>query len=100
MGKFNDPVPTYCQGVQGLEETPALVNVAQHIWLFTEEGQTVLRRLLWCTQLTSKVEFCPFLPNLFSTLLAFFNEEESFYIVHRIISEMDMDPHPEKSANP
>jgi len=108
-------VPTFCQGIAGLDTksidsrdssqviavvpTP-LKEVCPHLHLLTPEGEAVVRRLLWCTQLTCQVEFSPFLPNLFVVLLAFFNEDETFYIVNQIIQEVDSDPHPEKSQNP
>jgi len=39
------------------------------------------------------VEFCPFLPNLFATLLGFFSEAETMLIVSRMLQEVVDDAH-------
>lgn len=88
--EFQDPVPTFCQGVQGVEDAPALSAVVKHLWLLKPQGQHTLRRLLWVSQLTSNhVEFCPFLPNLMATLLSFFTEAETMFIVRELLLEAE-----------
>jgi len=98
--EFQDPVPTFCQGIQGLEEAPPLRSAVKHLWLLTPSGETALRRLLWCMQLTNHIEFSPFLPNLFATLLAFFSEPEAMLLVSRIIQEVHKDPRGQEGSNP
>jgi len=98
--EFQDPVPTFCQGIQGLEEAPPLRSAVKHLWLLTPRGETALRRLLWGMQLTNNVEFSPFLPNLFSTLLAFFSESEAMLLVSCIIQEAHKDRMGADAPNP
>merc|ERR1740123_2772783 len=60
-----------------------------------------LRRLLWTKQLTSHIEFAPFLPNLFATLLVFFNEAEVMWLVDPILQAAERDMcEAEKAQNP
>lgn len=91
---LEDPVPTFCQGIQGLEdESPPLKAVVKHLHLLTAEGENALRRLLWVIQLTChQIEFCPFLPNLLATLLTFFNEAEVMMMVSTILREAEAIP--------
>lgn len=98
---FQDPVPTFCQGVQGVEDLPALNTVVSHLWLLTRDGEHALRRLLWVTQLTChSAEFCPFLPNLFAVLLVFFDESETMFIVSQLLREAENDQNHDTSQNP
>ena len=84
--EFQDPVPTFCQGVQGIEDAPPLKAVVKHLWLLKPQGQHILRRLLWVSQLTShQIEFCPFLPNLMLVLLTFFSEAETMFIISELL---------------
>eukprot|EP00931_Biecheleriopsis_adriatica_P017670 TRINITY_DN12584_c0_g4_i1.p1 TRINITY_DN12584_c0_g4~~TRINITY_DN12584_c0_g4_i1.p1 ORF type:complete len:785 (+),score=180.64 TRINITY_DN12584_c0_g4_i1:38-2356(+) len=86
--QFQDPVPTFCQGVHGVEDAPPLAAAVKHLKLLQPQGQDALRRLLWVTQLTChSVEFCPFLPNLMAALLVFFSEAETMFIVSVLLSE-------------
>ncbi|CAJ1363755.1 unnamed protein product [Effrenium voratum] len=88
--EFQDPVPTFCQGLNGLEDSPPLKEVVKHLWLMKPRGQHILRRLLWVSQLTSnQIEFCPFLPNLMLTLLTFFSEAETMFIVSELLLEAE-----------
>ncbi|CAK0811098.1 unnamed protein product, partial [Prorocentrum cordatum] len=98
---LEDPVPTFCQGIQGLEGTPVLRDAVPYLWLLSPEGEQALRRLLWCTQLTtSSVRLCPFLPCLLAALLAFFSEEEAMHIVETVIDAAEGEADPERSSNP
>jgi len=98
--KLQDPVPTFCQGISGMEEAPPLRSVIKHLSLLTENGENALRRLLWVIQLTThQVEFCPFLPNLIATLLTFFDEAETLVIVTGILREAEQEPYPDKASN-
>eukprot|EP00439_Symbiodinium_sp_Y106_P063149 s4097_g9.t1 len=84
----NHPCPR-----QGVEDAPALSAVVKHLWLLKPQGQHTLRRLLWVSQLTSNhVEFCPFLPNLMATLLSFFTEAETMFIVRQLLLEAENAP--------
>merc|ERR1712137_560636 len=40
--KLQDPVPTFCQGISGMEEAPPLKAVVKHIGLLTESGEMAL----------------------------------------------------------
>lgn len=93
--EFQDPVPTFCQGVQGIEDAPPLDAVVKDLWLLKPQGQHILRRLLWVSQLTShQIEFCPFLPNLMLVLLTFFSEAETMFIVSEMLAEEDASDYP------
>ena len=88
--EFQDPVPTFCQGVQGIEDAPPLKAVVKHLWLLKPQGQHILRRLLWVSQLTShQIEFCPFLPNLMLVLLTFFSESETMFIISELLLDAE-----------
>lgn len=98
--QLRDPVPTFCQGIAGMQEAPPLKSVVKHIELLNQEGQRSLRRLLWVIQLTfHQVEFCPFLPNLMGTLLAFFTEAETMTIVMCILKQAEKERDPENAFN-
>ncbi|CAE8656555.1 unnamed protein product, partial [Polarella glacialis] len=96
-----DPVPTFCQGVNGVEDAPPLRSVVKHLALLKPAGEHALRRLLWVTALTSHcVEFCPFLPNLMATLLTFFSEAETMFMVSQLIQEAENEVNASRNANP
>mmetsp|Transcript_1114 Transcript_1114/g.2454 ORF Transcript_1114/g.2454 Transcript_1114/m.2454 type:complete len:820 (-) Transcript_1114:50-2509(-) len=98
--QLRDPVPTFCQGIGGIDDAPPLKAVVKHLELLNEEGQRALRRLLWVIQLTChQVEFCPFLPNLMCTLLAFFTEAETISIVMCILREAEKEKDPDNAFN-
>lgn len=99
--EFQDPTPTFSQGMRGLDEAPALSSEVKHLSLLTDAGTTALRRLLWTKQLTSHIEFSPFLPNLFATLLVFFEEAEVMWLVDPILQGAEQDMcQAEKAQNP
>lgn len=88
--EFQDPVPTFCQGVHGIDDAPPLNQVVKHLWLLKPQGQHILRRLLWVSQLTShQIDFCPFLPNLMLVLLTFFSEAETMFIISELLLEAE-----------
>jgi len=88
--RLDDPVPTFCQGIKGMDEAPPLRHVVRHLGIMSPEGEEALRRLLWCVQLTcTNVEFCPFLPNLMATLLPFFSEAETMLIITNILRQAE-----------
>jgi len=61
--------------------------VIPHWALLTDQGQSALRRCLWCiTLLHSNVEYCPMLPNLLTVLLVFFEESEAMVILEKVLS--------------
>jgi len=99
--EFQDPTPTFCQGMRGLDEAPPLDCVVKHLSLLTDAGMIALRRLLWTKQLTSHIEFSPFLSNLFATLLVFFSEAEVMWLVDAILQDAEHDMcAAEKAQNP
>lgn len=99
--RLQDPVPTFCQGIQGRDDAPPLRAVVKHLSLMTPEGEEALRRLLWCVQLTCHVvEFCPFLPNLLAALLVFFDEAEAMMMITCILHEAENEPSLEKRIRP
>lgn len=99
--QLRDPVPTFCQGIAGMEEAPPLKSMVKHLDVLNEEGLRALRRLLWAIQLTShQVEFCPFLPNLMCTLLCFFTEAETMSMVTCLLKKATVDVCKSANAEP
>lgn len=83
---FEGTIPTFSNAIEGAAEAPDLNAVAPNAILLSEKGYAALCRLLWCTTLVhSRVEYCPFLPNLITVLLVFFEEAEVMRIVDSML---------------
>jgi len=94
--EFEDPVPTFCQGMKDANEEQPLRDAVKHLPLLNSEGEAALRRLLWCVALTNdRFDSCPFLPHLFAALLLFVSEPEAMFIFQHII---DVDEHREAES--